>query len=210
MKIRKYHTININLLNSLRTKTNWYGRLSNLNDPFECFIIDNTDTNEYKYLIKSLCVCCFSKNMDEILMWSHYADSHRGVCLEWEIDDALLGTQLVEMCYENQITTLNTVERTQTGNLSLNIATNGKFIKTKFKNWEYEEELRTYIICEDRTNSGKSKPFLGELTTIYFGKNVNNRDIALVKENTQHIANLNYKKVDINIDHMKMNNLTNI
>jgi Protein of unknown function (DUF2971). len=28
-------------------------------------------------------ISCFSKRNDSILMWSHYADSHRGVCLEF-------------------------------------------------------------------------------------------------------------------------------
>ncbi|MGD6731850.1 MAG: hypothetical protein ACPKMZ_12385 [Pleomorphochaeta sp.] len=26
-------------------------------------------------------VCCFSKNYKNILMWSHYADSHKGICI---------------------------------------------------------------------------------------------------------------------------------
>ena len=29
-------------------------------------------------------ISCFSKRNDSILMWSHYADSHKGVCLEFE------------------------------------------------------------------------------------------------------------------------------
>lgn len=209
MKIYKYHSININLLNSLRTKTNWYGKLSNLNDPHECFIIDDTGTDIYKNLISTLCVCCFSKNMDEILMWSHYADSHKGVCLEWEVDEDKVKGQLFDMKYENVITTLDKVERTPTGHLSLNIETNGKFIIQKFKNWKYEEELRTYIICEDNLKKGESKSFLGELAAIYFGKNSSNDNIELIKHNTQHIDNLKYKKVDINTNSMKMDIITN-
>jgi Protein of unknown function (DUF2971) len=30
-------------------------------------------------------VCCFTCKVDDPLMWSHYADSHRGVCLLYEI-----------------------------------------------------------------------------------------------------------------------------
>lgn len=32
---------------------------------------------------KKISCCCFSKSNKEILMWSHYADSHRGFCLEF-------------------------------------------------------------------------------------------------------------------------------
>ena len=29
-------------------------------------------------------IACFSENMDNILMWSHYGDGHRGFCLEFD------------------------------------------------------------------------------------------------------------------------------
>ena len=29
-------------------------------------------------------ICCFSEVDDNILMWSHYADSHKGLCLEFD------------------------------------------------------------------------------------------------------------------------------
>lgn len=36
---------------------------------------------------RSILISCFSLRNDSILMWSHYAHSHRGACLEYEIDD---------------------------------------------------------------------------------------------------------------------------
>lgn len=32
-------------------------------------------------------VTCFTKNNDNVLMWSHYADSHRGICLGFSFDE---------------------------------------------------------------------------------------------------------------------------
>lgn len=29
-------------------------------------------------------ISCFSKRYDSILMWSHYASSHEGVCIEFD------------------------------------------------------------------------------------------------------------------------------
>lgn len=212
MKIYKYHTININLLHSLRNKTNWYSKLSHLNDPYECFFIDNTNTTTYKDLISILSVCCFSKNMDNILMWSHYADSHRGVCLEWEVNEksSQLKGALNAVMYEDELVTLNEVKRSKDGYLDLNVSSNGKFILQKLKDWAYEEELRIYNICEDPTLRGKSKEFLGELTTIYFGKNVTKDNIELVKFNTSHIINLKYYKVDMDINTMKYNSISQV
>lgn len=31
-------------------------------------------------------VCCFSEINDNILMWSHYADSHKGICFGFKVD----------------------------------------------------------------------------------------------------------------------------
>lgn len=41
--------------------------------------------NERNYFpVKVPAVCCFSKREDAILMWSHYADSHKGICLRFK------------------------------------------------------------------------------------------------------------------------------
>ncbi len=33
----------------------------------------------------SLGVICFSERSDSLLMWSHYADNHNGICIEFDI-----------------------------------------------------------------------------------------------------------------------------
>ena len=42
---------------------------------------------EIETLRKKSLISCFSKRNDSILMWSHYADSHRGICLEIEYSE---------------------------------------------------------------------------------------------------------------------------
>src|SRR5262249_53331053 len=39
----------------------------------------------YKILDQSFGVLCLSECPDDILLWSHYADSHRGLCLEFDV-----------------------------------------------------------------------------------------------------------------------------
>ncbi len=212
MKIYKYHTINVNLLNSLRKKTNWYSKLLFLNDPYECFFIANSNADVYNSFNSTLCVCCFSKNMDEILMWSHYANNHKGVCLEFEEhDEDKCKRRLLEIDYVNEITKIEDAEIIDhKGNLRLNSKTNGKYLSNKFKNWSYEEELRTYSISDDIYNNGQEEPFFGELKAIYFGKNSSHVDIELVKHNTKHFDSLKYYKVELDIITMKMGNVKEI
>lgn len=211
MKIYQYRSINIYLLQSLRKKTNWYSKLDYLNDPYECYFYDKTNSGIYDEFRSQLCVCCFSKNMNEILMWSHYADNHKGLCLEFEIDynDDMRG-KLFEIDYHNDITYLEEIKTTSSGYLDLNSKTNGKFIMSKFKTWSYEEELRTYIISENKNANGEERPFLGKLTAIYFGKKSNGDDIELIKHNTTHFKELKYYKVDIDTEKMKIEKVTEI
>ncbi|MCI5746169.1 MAG: DUF2971 domain-containing protein, partial [Erysipelotrichaceae bacterium] len=62
-------------------------------------VFENEKINdEYKKLIdevnsiqdeidKNTYITCFSEKYDSILMWSHYGDSHKGACIEFEIQD---------------------------------------------------------------------------------------------------------------------------
>src|SRR5260221_11935201 len=149
MKLYKYHNININLLKCLHKKMNWYSRIDQLNDPYEFYFVDNTGTTVYDSFKKSLCVCCFSKNMNEILMWSHYADNHKGVCLEWDFDVEQKKGSFFEIEYDDNVTILDEVKRYESGHLNLDIESNGKFMKLKFKTWGYEEEIRIIKIEKD-------------------------------------------------------------
>jgi len=210
MKIYKYQSININLLKSLQKKMIWYSRIDQLNDPYELFFIDNSGTEIYTNFRKSLCVCCFSKNKDEVLMWSHYGDNHKGICLEWEIDFEKMKGSLFEIDYNNEITTLQKVDRLQSGHLSINIKTNGRFLLSKFKTWAYEEEIRIFKIVEDLSKKGIYGEFPGNLTTIYFGTNTLQDDIDLVKLYSKHFQDINYYRVDLNTETMKNDKVTKV
>ncbi len=210
MKIYKYQSININLLKSLQKRMIWASQVDQLNDPYELFFIDNTGTDIYTNFRKTLCVCCFSKNKDEILMWSHYANDHKGVCLEWDIDFEKMKDCLLEIDYNNEITTLQKVDRLDSGHLSINIKTNGKFIFSKFKTWEYEEEMRFFKIVEDSSKTGIYCEFPGKLTAIYFGTKTLQDDIDLIKLNSKHFQGIKYYKVDLNIQTMKNDKITPI
>ena len=210
MKIYKYQTININLLKSLQKKMIWYSRMDRLNDPYELFFIDNTGTDIYIDFRKTLCVSCFSKNRDEILMWSHYANNHKGICLEWDIDFEKMKGSLFEIDYNKDITILQKVDLLDSGHLSINIKTNGKFLLSKFKTWAYEEELRIFRIVEDLSKIGIYCEFPGKLTTIYFGTNTLKDDIDLVKHNSKHFQDIKYFKVDFNTETMKNDKITQV
>lgn len=41
---------------------------------------------QYEYTRKQILLTCFSENVNSILMWAHYADSHKGFCIEYDTE----------------------------------------------------------------------------------------------------------------------------
>lgn len=173
MKLYKFHTINKNLIWSLSNSKSWYSKLLYLNDPFEAFFEDNTESTVYKKFKERLCILSLSKNREEILMWSHYADEHRGICLEFDcIEDDNFKSSTFHINYDNKISSINEVEVTESGDLSLNITSNGKWLTQKLETWKYEDEVREIGIEDDSGLKGIAKDFPGKLIAIYFGVNI--------------------------------------
>ena len=59
------------------------------NDPFDCqmqIYAPNYDINDFS---ANVGIRCFSATYNNILMWSHYADGHRGLCIEFDAKELL-------------------------------------------------------------------------------------------------------------------------
>jgi hypothetical protein len=136
-------------LNSLRDNRLKISRLLELNDPFEFLGLSIEDDphgvveQTKNELSKTVGIICLSKNWDEILMWSHYANSHTGICLGFEIEEA----NLMEVNYQERRLTL--------ADLGIDsIAEFGepemrKLLLTKFKTWTYESEYRVFASTDE-------------------------------------------------------------
>lgn len=112
---------------------------------------------------KAYYVSCFSSEPDNILMWSHYADKHKGFCIEYNLrkstDYAFL-VSLLPVIYSSHrptiprglVTTLFDVSKREESTEALICAA-----LTKSKAWEYEKEWRfTYY---DSTNRFSNRKF---------------------------------------------------
>jgi len=75
---------------------------------------------------------CLVPAPDSILMWSHYADHHRGICLEFHVVNALfLKAWKVAYCSEYPVWVPQDMQ-----DIALDV------ILTKSKDWECEQEFR--------------------------------------------------------------------
>jgi hypothetical protein len=89
-------------------------------------------------------VTCFSEKKDIPLMWSNYADKHRGICLifDWKIHkEFFMGYKVI---YESSIQ-----EISYDGNGLLEIS---KAFLTKLNHWSYEHEVRAILKLNNGNN----------------------------------------------------------
>jgi hypothetical protein len=87
-------------------------------------------------------ICCFSQNDNSILMWSHYAEKHKGLCLKFNINtDKRAFSTPIKVSYKKHLPKFNYIKyrldydlrRTQLAQFALG---------TKHKIWKYEDEVR--------------------------------------------------------------------
>jgi len=86
-------------------------------------------------------VICFSEKPDEILMWSHYSDNHKGICLEFTAEK---GTDLSNLDKNHKVEYLAEYPRLMLTDFVNNDLAKAsiKVMWTKAKIWEYENEWR--------------------------------------------------------------------
>jgi len=84
-------------------------------------------------------ICSLSKINDDILMWSHYAGGHKGLCLEFDYEDlrklVYQGCTIDTVRYKNALPIINRVKNRDHMELY-------PIFKTKSEHWEYENEVR--------------------------------------------------------------------
>lgn len=127
------------------------------NDPFEamCEVRDFTQINNieqvsarhdntHRYKTRRFVICLSVQKQQQpeikknILMWSHYADSHRGFCVEYNnslLDSLSLQSDFVtqhEIAYESELPVVNIYDD----------GYSTEPILTKSRCWEYESEHR--------------------------------------------------------------------
>jgi hypothetical protein len=129
--------------------------IDQLNDPFELWCVNQKDRRlrqslrAYKQEVgRRFGMICFSKRWHNPLLWSHYADKHRGICLGFEIDER--GLKPIQ--YVTERPTLKIPPTTEDAD---------QLLFTKFKDWQYEEEWRNWFLLEEREGPHYFYPFDG-------------------------------------------------
>ncbi|MFS1427300.1 DUF2971 domain-containing protein, partial [Vibrio splendidus] len=93
-------------------------------------------TNGMQENLRDIGVSCFSDNINSILMWSHYADNHKGFCIELQAKDPVFhGTHKV--IYQEEKPIMNPYEV-----FTMDFTHLREMTYIKSSEWSYEREYR--------------------------------------------------------------------
>lgn len=154
-------------------------------------IFNNKTIPDVQNIASKALIGCFSKRNDSILMWSHYADSHRGACIEFEVDDSLfkdieynddkcffdIYSTVEKLLIENFKGKESDLENKEMINIIL------KPFYSKAKDWSYEKETRIVIhekeVSKYPITLTDSYYLNLKIKRIYIGSKVNDNDYDL-------------------------------
>ena len=139
MTLYKYKSFgNLAFFLDIMVKKRLYGAtIKELNDPMEGFFsseeFDNEEWEHIKKLKKGVRICSLSTSKDNALLWAHYANEHKGCCIEVEVAEDLSWKRIdVNYCSSFPI-----LRSGQSDDEIIDM-----LFRTKSDYWSYEDEVR--------------------------------------------------------------------
>lgn len=132
-------------------------RYNELNDPMEGMYLTDPRNREVICLLKTekyrTRVCSLSKDYRHTLLWAHYADSHKGCCIEVSVNEERV--RLGEVTYIKDLPYID------------NFRSGEELLLHKSTIWEYEDEVRLFTNAQ----------YLNvQVHRVIFGKRVSDKD----------------------------------
>ncbi|MBT9392852.1 DUF2971 domain-containing protein [Hymenobacter sp. NST-14] len=169
---------------SLEKNYIYFSPPSYFNDPYDCnqdLIVFPTGKSKNNKLItrfrnnlSTIGICCFSTVKDSILLWSHYANSHKGFCLEFSFPTSdPNGIHPLPVCYSDSFQKLSFQAERDDSIFNM--------IYTKSREWSYEKEwrvLKTGLLKNSDRKINFNQIFL---KSIYLGIKCENETIEKIK-----------------------------
>ncbi len=162
----------------------------NFNDPFEITITDRK--KRVIRHVEGLHILSLTNSYRNKLIWSHYTNSHKGVCITVKVPNNLV----YPICYstkrvyedtdiDNLIETCKKVNKKSLNKSFSSLNNNKKIAYIKDKKWDYEKEYRIVFDKDDEhgliLDDGNWYMSV-KVTNIYLGVNFKNNKPELQKE----------------------------
>jgi hypothetical protein len=151
--MRVYHfTKAVHGLEAIRHRRLKIARISELNDPFEFLQAASRNPKtraRYQYVKRALSeymgLLCFSENWSNPVQWSHYAESHRGICLGFDVKSS---TEMRKIRYVKNRIQPNLRAMKAMGEAA--VAHMLDLLTLKFEHWQYEQEHRLFVRLDEK------------------------------------------------------------
>ncbi|EXB91065.1 TPA: DUF2971 domain-containing protein [Acinetobacter baumannii] len=135
----KYSPFNVNTIDAL---TNQYFFLPSkrlLNDPIE--LPELSKIRPDTHILENYNICSFSNNENSMLMWSHYAQQHQGIMVEYFFGGELpFGYGISKVDYADDKKRYKDKDE----------YIFNQFLLTKNKDWSYENEVRLFTFLNNK------------------------------------------------------------
>lgn len=183
MNLYKYRELNEFTLESLEENYFWAPSKETLNDPCECYystesyntfmnfaslIAPQINKNELhnqfdsiQDMIKSSGIFSLSKSYNISSLWTSYAQDHKGICIEYDLEDLIGKNKAFYQCFDVMYS--DTPPDIGVEDISNDFLLQ-KLIGTKHFDWDKEQEFR--IVCD---NQGKNHHRSDAIRSIIFG-----------------------------------------
>jgi hypothetical protein len=182
---------------------------STFNDPFDTLVMHWKDQLEHRCAEKTH-VAPYKKSFDyyrirsfsedkgrnkaykNILMWSHYADNHRGFCIKYSFAESFVNVEDISLFFRPVIYK-NSSEKV---NVDIDSINSDLAYCTKDHSWKYENEVRLigYIPSADSFYSSIPMGSFCRIEAIYFGVRASEQNIATIKQILKN-ENVKYYKM---------------
>lgn len=172
--LRVYHLLPEEYaLDDLRRRRLKVSRVGDMNDPFELLSLslkirrDRVAVRDLKLdFDREWGALCFSLGWSNPVLWSHYADKHRGICLGFDVPKS----KAMPMSYDARRIELDIGRELRQQPGPLNVVR--RLMTTKYGDWRYEREVRFLV-------SLKTADQEGDLFFFRFGRQLTLREVIV-------------------------------
>ena len=149
------------LVNLLANGSLKFSKPSEFNDPFDClptvvweapvgalphFVADQMHRGTQNALSQYIGISCFTPHPDKMLMWSHYGDQHRGICIGFDSDE--LKKNVIKNSEGHAL--FSDFRKVEYTNCRPKHGDENSIYKKSLE-WQYEDEYRLVTTCRPGT-----------------------------------------------------------
>ena len=197
-----YKSINKRTLEAIIKKGILKSKAEYFNDVFDPFY--KKFYPKMSEILSNIRFSCFSNKNNNLLLWAHYGDNHRGICLKYKLPKEMEKNVFLDKIIYSGIKIkkiIPTKEDDSRQHETITLEEKGLTIYDAFlrkhKDWQYEEELRMIYINENDDELYTNII----LEAIYFGIECPDNDINTVKELCKGIGlNIKFYKMEATED----------